>query len=249
MKLVKSRMTQTHAKIHFNDKGTPISEQFDDVYFSDAQGLAETQYVFLQHNLLPQRLSEFDNKTFHIAETGFGTGLNFLTTWQALNKFNLENNTKAALSFLTFEKYPIAKADLQQAYVAFPELSDLCEQILAQYPAQINSDFTIKFADNVTLTVVFGDVNTRIPELTLPENSKINAWYLDGFAPNKNPDMWTQNLFENMARLANTDCTLATFTAAGFVRRGLIEAGFAMKKFPGFGHKREMIAGQLKTND
>ena len=97
----------------------------------------------------------------------------------------------------------------------------------------------------VELNIVFGDVNERIQ--TIQPEHKINAWYLDGFAPSKNPDMWTQHLFDHMAKLASRYCSVATFTAAGFVRRGLIEAGFTMKKDKGFGIKREMIFGHLNA--
>jgi len=241
-------MSKQSAKVQFNQNGTPISEQFDDIYFSNADGLKECQYVFLNHNGLPQRWSDWSaRQPFHIAETGFGTGLNFFATWHAwLASGAKEKGIK--LIFTTFEKYPLAKTDLIKAHQVWPQIQELSQEFTELYPEHIESDTQLVLADGlIELNIVFGDVNERLSNLTL--NSEINAWYLDGFAPSKNPDMWTQHLFEYMAKLASTDCTVATFTAAGFVRRGLIEAGFTMKKDKGFGTKREMIFGHLTNNE
>jgi tRNA 5-methylaminomethyl-2-thiouridine biosynthesis bifunctional protein len=236
----------SHANVTFNDNGTPISESFDDIYFSDADGLEETKYVFLHRNGLPERWRNFDNKTFVVAETGFGTGLNFLSTWQSLIDFNASHNHNTKLKFVTFEKFPLLKSDLSQAYKTFPELESLTSALLAQYPESPDQDIHMSFNDGeIELNVLLGDVNQRIAQL--PDSIAVNAWYLDGFAPSKNPDMWNQELFNHLARLAAEDCHLATFTAVGFVCRGLIEAGFNMTKYKGFGHKREMIAGSIKT--
>lgn len=242
------QMSKHSAKIHFNENGTPISEQFDDIYFSNADGLKECHYVFLAHNALPQRWQDWpEQKAFHIAETGFGTGLNFLATWSAwLSSGAMEKGLK--LVFTTFEKYPLAKSDLITAHKVWPEIKPLADELTHHYPEEIDTDTQLVLANGlIELNIVFGDVNDRIEKLTL--NSGVNAWFLDGFAPSKNPDMWTQHLFNHMARLADDDCTVATFTAAGFVRRGLIEAGFEMKKDKGFGTKREMIFGCLPQND
>lgn len=239
-------MSQQFAKVQFNENGTPVSEQFDDIYFSNADGLKECHYVFLQHNQLPERWLDWPvDKPFHIAETGFGTGLNFLATWSAwLASGAADKGIK--LIFTTFEKYPLAKSDLITAHQVWSEVAELASELTSQYPEYIESDSSFVLANGlVELNIVFGDVNERIQ--TIKPEHKINAWYLDGFAPSKNPDMWTQHLFDYMARLASTNCSVATFTAAGFVRRGLIEAGFTMKKDKGFGVKREMIFGHLDS--
>lgn len=235
-------MSKHSAKIHFNDQGTPVSEQFDDVYFSNANGLQECDYVFLQHNQLPQRWQTWPSqRVFHVGETGFGTGLNLLALWSSwLESGAAEQGIK--LIFTTFEKYPVSKQDLINAHKMWPQVATLATELAEHYPEHITSDTQLSLANGqIQLNIVFGDVNERIAELALTD--KINAWFLDGFAPSKNPDMWTQHLFDNMARLADRNCTLATFTAAGFVRRGLIDAGFTMQKDKGFGIKREMIFG------
>lgn len=241
-------MSKHSAKIHFNENGTPVSEQFDDIYFSNADGLQECHYVFLKHNGIPERWLNWSNdKAFHIAETGFGTGLNFLATWSAwINSGAKEQGVK--LVFTTFEKYPLAKEDLITAHKVWPELQEIAQELTDKYPNNIDSDVQLTLADGqIQLNIIFGDVNDRIEKLALDRN--VDAWYLDGFAPSKNPDMWTQHLFNHMARIAEAHCTVATFTAAGFVRRGLIEAGFEMKKDKGFGTKREMIFGQFISHE
>ena len=237
------------AKIAFNEFGTPYSEHFDDVYFSNQDGLAETNYVFLDKNRLSQRW-QFDNQpqAFHIAETGFGTGLNFLAAWQAFNRCFETHNGRPKLRFSSFEKFPLSKADLKQTLANWPELSDLSQQLLEQYPAMPSQDTVLRLQnDDIELTLLIGDVNERIQSLDFAPHL-VDAWFLDGFAPSKNPDMWTQNLFDHMARLTNIGGSLATFTAAGFVRRGLQQAGFSISKHKGFGFKREMLSGTKRES-
>ncbi|WGY47560.1 bifunctional tRNA (5-methylaminomethyl-2-thiouridine)(34)-methyltransferase MnmD/FAD-dependent 5-carboxymethylaminomethyl-2-thiouridine(34) oxidoreductase MnmC [Vibrio sp. ABG19] len=238
----------THAQLGWNEAGTPVSDQFDDVYFSNVNGLEETRYVFLTQNHLPQRWHEHDQRRFVIAETGFGTGLNFLAAWQWFDKFRQQNPqaTLQQLHFISFEKFPLSRADLVQAHQAWPELADYARQLHQHYPPAVPECHRIVLADGaVTLDLWFGDIKDCMPGVPVPEKGLVDAWFLDGFAPSKNPEMWNQNLFNGMAMMAKQDCTCATFTAAGFVRRGLIEAGFDMKKVKGFGTKREMIAGAM----
>ncbi|MFA0568598.1 bifunctional tRNA (5-methylaminomethyl-2-thiouridine)(34)-methyltransferase MnmD/FAD-dependent 5-carboxymethylaminomethyl-2-thiouridine(34) oxidoreductase MnmC [Vibrio gallaecicus] len=239
----------TNAELEWNEAGTPVSDQFDDVYFSNVNGLEETRYVFLKQNHLPDRWIEHQQRRFVIAETGFGTGLNFLAVWhwfEAFLKDNPEAITKE-LHFVSFEKYPLNKADLIKAHQAWPELAKYAEQLQAHYPIALPECHRIVLADGaITLDLWFGDIKDCMPNVPTPCDGLVDAWFLDGFAPSKNPEMWNQNLFNGMAKLAKQDCTCATFTAAGFVRRGLIEAGFDMKKVKGFGTKREMIAGELR---
>ncbi|WP_154180289.1 bifunctional tRNA (5-methylaminomethyl-2-thiouridine)(34)-methyltransferase MnmD/FAD-dependent 5-carboxymethylaminomethyl-2-thiouridine(34) oxidoreductase MnmC [Vibrio furnissii] len=238
----------THAQLGWNDVGTPVSDQFDDVYFSNVNGLEETRYVFLTQNHLPQRWHEYDQRRFVVAETGFGTGLNFLALWQWFDKFRHQNPqaTLKSLHFISFEKYPLNKDDLIKAHESWPELADYAKQLHEHYPIAVPECHRIVLADGaVTLDLWFGDIKDCMPNVPVPAQGLVDAWFLDGFAPSKNPEMWNQNLFNGMAKLAKQDCTCATFTSAGFVRRGLIEAGFAMKKVKGFGTKREMIVGSL----
>lgn len=238
-----------NAELGWNESGTPVSDQFDDVYFSNVNGLEETRYVFLKKNHLPERWQEFDQRRFVIGETGFGTGLNFLAVWQWFNEFRRENPeaTLKELHFVSFEKYPLSQADLIKAHQAWPELAEYAAKLQKHYPAAVPECHRIVLEDGaITLDLWFGDIKDCMPQVPYGESGLIDAWFLDGFAPSKNPEMWNQNLFNGMAKLAKQDCTVATFTAAGFVRRGLIEAGFTMAKVKGFGTKREMIAGAME---
>lgn len=240
-------MTITHANIQFNDNGTPYAPDFDDLYFSDAKGLAETEYVFLKHNRLFERWQDWPHNRFVIAETGFGTGLNFLVTLLHFEQWRqLHPDNPFVLHFISIEKFPIAKDDLEKALSFYPQLSAYSEQLLDQYPHAVSGCHRLSFMQGqVVLDLWLGDVHQVLPQIENKPQGIVDAWYLDGFAPSKNPEMWSQTLFDHMALLAKQDCSFATFTAAGFVRRGLIGAGFNVQKYPGHGHKREMVAGKI----
>lgn len=229
------------AELDWTEDGQPFSSHFDDVYFSRDSGLAETRHVFLQHNQLEQRWAALSSGAhFCIAETGFGTGLNFLCAWQLWDQLAPAD---ACLHFVSCEKYPLSSTDLQRALALWPELQPWAEVLLAQYtdPAAGWQHFTLA-GGRVTLTLLIGDVLETLPQLDAP----VDAWFLDGFAPAKNPDMWQSALYEQMARLSRPGTTLATFTSVGDVRRGLQAAGFSMRKVRGFGRKRDMLCGQLE---
>lgn len=148
------------------------------------------------------------------------------------------------LHFISVEKYPLTQADLRKALAAWPELSHLSQDLIDQWPLPVSGCHRLLFADGrISLDLWFGDIKEMLPQVPHPATGLVDAWYLDGFSPAKNPEMWTQDLFDDLARLARPDATLSTFTCAGFVRRGLIAAGFAMKKVKGHGSKREMLAG------
>ena len=236
------------ANLEFNAEGTPVSRDFDDVYFSNDNGLEETRYVFLGGNQLEERFPLHPRPLFVVAESGFGTGLNFLTLWQAFSQFRDAHPeaTLQRLHFISFEKFPLTQADLALAHQHWPELAPRAQQLHAQWPLPLAGCHRLILDDGrVTLDLWFGDINELTGKLDESLNQKVDAWFLDGFAPAKNPDMWTQNLFSTMARLARPGGTLATFTSAGFVRRGLQEAGFTMQKRKGFGRKREMLCGVM----
>ncbi len=236
----------THAKIHFNEQGTPVASDFDDVYFSNDGGMAETEYVFLQQNGLPGRWQSHSQPAFHIIETGFGTGANFLLSWQ---RFRQHKSLYPAahcqrLYFSSFEKFPLSLADLTRALAVHTELNELCQLLLAQYPLNVAGCHRLSFDNgSVLLDLWFGDVNALLPELS----SRTDAVYLDGFAPSKNPDMWQDSLFYGLARLSHATTTVSTFTAAGIVKRGLQQAGFTVHKIKGFGRKREMLTAGFNT--
>ncbi|MER0125614.1 bifunctional tRNA (5-methylaminomethyl-2-thiouridine)(34)-methyltransferase MnmD/FAD-dependent 5-carboxymethylaminomethyl-2-thiouridine(34) oxidoreductase MnmC [Franconibacter daqui] len=240
------------ASLDFNSEGTPVSRDFDDVYFSNDNGLEETRYVFLGGNHLPERFLTHPRSSLVVAESGFGTGLNFLTLWQAFDAFRHAHPQAPLqrLHFITFEKFPLTAQDLRQAHAHWPELAPWAQKLQQQWPLPLPGCQRLLLDDGrITLDLWFGDINSLVDELDDSLNQQVDAWFLDGFAPAKNPDMWTPKLFSAMARLARKEGTLATFTSAGFVRRGLQEAGFTMQKRKGFGRKREMLTGILEERD
>ena len=230
----------THAQLDWDDQGRPHSRVFDDVYFSDKSGLEETRYVFLEQNRLQERFAALPvGGRLVIGETGFGTGLNFLCAWQLFEQHAVAG---AHLHFVSVEKYPLSRADLQRALALWPELQPLAGQLLAQYIA-IHQGFQRLVLDNgrVTLTLLIGDALEQLPQL----DAQVDAWFLDGFAPAKNPEMWTAELFAELARLAAPGSTISTFTSTGWVRRLINAAGFKMKRTPGIGHKWEILRGEF----
>ena len=230
----------SHAQLDWDDQGRPHSRVFDDVYFSDKSGLEETRYVFLEQNRLQERFAALPaNGRLVIGETGFGTGLNFLCAWQLFEQHAVAG---ARLHFVSVEKYPLSPADLQRALALWPELQPFAEPLLKQYIA-IHQGFQRLVLDNgrVTLTLLIGDALEQLPQL----DAQVDAWFLDGFAPAKNPDMWTAELFAELARLAAPGSTISTFTSTGWVRRLINAAGFKMKRTPGIGHKWEILRGEF----
>ena len=225
------------AHITLDTTGTPFAPAFEDCYFSRHNGLAEARYVFLQGNQLPERWQS--KPFFTIAETGFGTGLNFLATWQAWGQ---DPQRCERLHFVSIEKYPISKQQLQTLLAAWPELQPYADELLAQYPPLLKGFHRLQLAQGrISLTLCFMDVLEALAECVM----RVDAWYLDGFAPARNPDMWQLPVFQAMANLSHVQTTLATFTAAGEVRRQLQQAGFQMEKRAGFGQKREMLVGKF----
>ena len=241
--------TIQHAKIHFNQENTPVSDKFDDVYFSNQDGLAETHYVFLEGNQLWERWVNFQEAHFVIAETGFGTGLNFFAVTTLFREFRQKHpdSPLKRLYFTSFEKYPLPLDALQQAHLAYPQFSHLAQHLQLNWLNPIQGCYRFHF-DETTLDLWFGDVAENLPQLGDYMNGKIDAWFLDGFAPSKNPDMWNEQLYQQMFRFTKPQGTFATFTAASAVRKGLENAGFNIKKRKGFGKKRECLSGQ-KTHE
>lgn len=239
-----------HPALEIRD-GTPVSGVFDDVYFSRDGGIAETEYVFLRGNGLPERFT--DHAHFKIMELGFGTGLNFLVTWRA---FIEHAPAHTHLHYFSLEKFPLTPAQLAEALAAYPELAELTSQLIAAYPLRLPGFHRIHLP-RVTLTLGFGEAEVLLAALTCHRSlvtpsarsamTGIHAFFLDGFAPAKNAAMWSEPIFDAIAAMAAPDATFATFTAAGFVRRGLAARGFAVEKIPGFGHKREMLVGKKSS--
>lgn len=213
----------------------PRSEQFDDVYFSAHDGPGETVHVFLDGNNLPAAWQ--DRQRFVIGETGFGTGLNFLLAWELFERTAPKN---AFLDFISIEKYPLSAEAIAKGLSPWADrLSPYLGKLLHQYPLRVPGFHRIVFDGRVALTLIFDDVADAMPEI----DARVDAWFLDGFTPAKNPDMWREELFNEMARLSHAGTSFSTFTAAGFVKRGLQAAGFSVEKRKGFGPKRDMLAG------
>ena len=213
------------------------SAEFNDIYFSAENGLAETRYVFLENNNLLASFSDTDH--FTIAETGFGTGLNFLAAWEL---FERTAPPGANLHFVSFEKFPLAPDQIRQALEPWHgEIGPYLDALLTQYPLRIPGWHRLSFKNRIHLTLVFDDVNDALPRMEIP--SGVDAWFLDGFAPAKNPEMWTATVFNSMASFSNHGARFASFTAAGIVKNGLAAAGFHVEKRKGYGRKRDMIAG------
>ncbi len=220
-------MTDQRADVEWRDNGVPVSRHFDDPYYSLDDGLAETRHVFLAGNTLPARFSD----GFHIAELGFGTGLNFLVTlaaWRA-------SGTPGKLHFTSFEAFPMPIGDMRRALAVFDGLPlDAFTNEDSAFPSHISSE-------NFELRVIIGDARDTLPDW----NGRADAWFLDGFSPAKNPELWGEELLSQVGRHTARGGTIATYTAAGFVRRGLEAAGFEVERVPGFGRKRHMTRGVL----
>ncbi len=231
----------------------PVSGEFGDVYFSHADGLAESRHVFLAHNQLPERLTNLmPNQCFTIAELGFGTGLNLLATWQLWRQLREMHPQLATtrLHFITTEKFPIPLADLTQILALWgqraPELTELIDPLLAAYPSLISGCHRLNFLDdNLTVDMWFGDAADSLTKLALDTSIKpapyVDAWFLDGFAPSCNSTLWAENIFAQVQRLSRPKTTAATYSCAGIVKRALQDYGFEIKKVKGFGRKREML--------
>lgn len=227
------------------DKQQPYSLDFEDIYYSSEDGLAETEHVFIQNNQLAERFSALGeplNKLeFVIIETGFGTGLNCLS---AIQHFIDQAPANTKLHLISIERYPLTPKDFIKANQNWPMFNDLVTESQVSY-AQL-SDGLNQFQlcnDRVQLDLWIGDVNECLPNILTPAD----AWFLDGYAPSKNSDMWSEAMFNQLARLSKSDTTFATFTSAGAVRRQLKRIGFQVSKVKGFGKKREMLQGVFSS--
>ena len=235
------------ADVTFNPQGTPVAESFDDVYFSNDDGVAESIYVFLENNQLPKRWENIQDDAFVIAETGFGSGLNFLVTAEAFINFanHTGNSNQRSLHFISTEKFPMRASDAKNTLQHFSQLC-LSDSLIVKWPMNTEGCHRLTFQignATITLDLWIGDVLEQLPQIQNKSNGLIDAWFLDGFAPSKNPEMWQPTLFDQMYRLSKPTATFATFTAAGIVKRGLRNAGFKVEKRKGFGRKRDMLAG------
>ncbi|GGG82738.1 FAD-dependent oxidoreductase [Salipiger pallidus] len=222
-------MTNQPDTLHWRDGDVPVSDRFDDPYYSLDNGLAETRHTFLAGNRLPERFTD----GFHVAELGFGTGLNLLATlalWR-------EAGSPGRLRFTTFEAYPLGAADMIRAQAQFPDLAGIAAELAPYWEQEARR---IDLPD-LRFEMVEGDARTTLAAW----QDKADAWFLDGFSPAKNPELWGEGLMAEVARHTAPSGTAATYTAAGHVRRALEAAGFDVTRTPGYGRKRHMTVAEL----
>ena len=218
-----------YANLEWRDGKIPVAIRFDDPYFSLDNGMAETEHVFLAGNDLPARFQA----GFHIAELGFGSGLNLLCAWKAWR----DAGQTTPLRFTSFEAFPMAPADMEQAHKAWPELAEYAAAFAAIWDAEAGR----ATFDTLEATVIYGDAR----ETLATWDGAADAWFLDGFSPATNPELWGADLMEQVGRHTAPKGTFATYTAAGHVRQSLGAAGFVVERVTGFGRKRHMSRGVL----
>ena len=226
-------LTQTPpASLDWSLPGTPAATAFDDIYFSTDGGLDETRAVFLEGCGLPDRWQ--NRSVFTIAELGFGSGLNFLAAWQLWDK---TAQPTQRLHVVSIEKFPFDRAQLSRALLAWPELREFSDQLIAAWPGRVKGIHRLNFGA-VTLTLVHEDVVAGLDQI---DSLKADAWFLDGFSPSGNPAMWSPDVMAGISQACAPGARLATFSVAGAVKTALKDAGFTIRKMPGFGSKRHRL--------
>ncbi|RZF31035.1 bifunctional tRNA (5-methylaminomethyl-2-thiouridine)(34)-methyltransferase MnmD/FAD-dependent 5-carboxymethylaminomethyl-2-thiouridine(34) oxidoreductase MnmC [Paraburkholderia sp. UYCP14C] len=228
------------AVLAYRDNGSPFSPHYDDIYHSAVGALEQAQYVFLHGNELPDRWRS--RRTFTVLETGFGIGINFLVTWAA---WRADPARCERLHFVSIEKHPFSAADLRRVHattISDPLIAGLADTLANAWPMLVPGTHRLEFEEGrVVLTLIFADALDSLPSLRL----RADAFYLDGFAPAKNPELWSPAIFKALARVAGDDATFSTYSSAGDVKRALTQCGFEYRKVDGFGWKRAMLVGRF----
>jgi tRNA 5-methylaminomethyl-2-thiouridine biosynthesis bifunctional protein len=215
-------------------EGAPYSRRFTDVYHSADGGVDETRHVFIGGGRVAERFTA--GGTTVIGETGFGTGLNFLATRR---EFADNAPSDARLHYVSIERYPLSAEQLRDLWRGH-QFAEFADSLCDQWPNRRPGTYRLSFDNGrVALTLIFDDAVSALHSLV----GEVDVWYLDGFSPAQNPEMWTPELFAEIANHSRPGTRVTTFTAAGFVRRGLGDVGFTMEKAPGFGRKRHMLVG------
>ncbi|WP_457808481.1 bifunctional tRNA (5-methylaminomethyl-2-thiouridine)(34)-methyltransferase MnmD/FAD-dependent 5-carboxymethylaminomethyl-2-thiouridine(34) oxidoreductase MnmC [Kushneria sp. EE4] len=229
------------AQLHWRDDNAPEAVDYGDVYFSREDGRRETEHVFLAGNHLASRWHDWHQaRPFVVGETGFGSGLNVLC---AAHDFLARAPDDTRLHVVSTEQHPFTREDLTRALRHHEDFADLVRALVDQWPPALRGIHRVVLHERITLDLHFGDAAESLEQL----EGRVDAWFLDGFAPSKNPDMWSERLFAALAGASREGTTFATFTCAGVVKRGLRQAGFEIRKMPGFGRKREMLGGHMPT--
>ena len=219
--------------------GVLRSEKFNDIYFSSENGLAEARHIFIESTSLAELLKS--NNHLVIVEIGFGTGLNFLAVLELFDRLGVD----CTIDYISFEAYPLDKQLAYEAIKPFRELRRYNSLLLKNWPESwACSHHRLFLSDKVHLHLHYGDAYSQMKELDF----KAHVWFLDGFSPSKNIDVWTKDIFCQMARLSYSNARVASFSVAALVRQGLLNSGFEIKKQKGFGRKREMLTGYFKSN-
>lgn len=219
-----------NAELNWQDGLVPVATRFGDSYYSRRGGLAEKRHVFLDGNDLPQRF----RPGFRIAELGFGTGLSALAAWECWDR----SGRQGVLHFTSFEAFPMRPGDMALALSAWPDLAGRAAALVAQWA----SGAPLMVLDTLHLRVIRGPALTGLAAW----DGQADAWFLDGFSPAANPDMWSDDLMMQVARHSRQGTTLATYSAAGRVRRALAQAGFDVSRHAGYAGKKHMTRGILK---
>lgn len=256
--LIPENIESLDTRLYTKHQLSPYSAAFSDIYFTPEDGAAESNHVFLEGNNLPQRFQEChqspDSKAFTIFETGFGTGLNFLLTaklWQDIESKSKTTPKGAGnrLDYYSVEQFPISPDDLQIIHQVLGIESPLSTELTENYPPPMPGIYSIKVSDSVTLHLIFYPLDMALKEIGVNENFAVDAWFLDGFAPSKNPEMWNKSLLHFMTLYSAQGSTLATFTVAAAIRKQLPFYGFDISKQPGFGRKREMLTATFTNKE
>lgn len=213
----------------------PYSLAFGDHFYCQTDGRLECGHVFLAGNGLPQRWQTATD-TFRIGELGFGTALNFCETWRQWKK---TRPAGAILHFVSFELYPMKADEIDRALSRWPEVDAERQALVKAWPQQPQGHIDLQLDEQTRLTVVCGVAFDGIKA----SPHTFDAWYLDGFAPARNPDMWSLEIMTALFEKTVAGGSFATYAAAGFVRRNLIASGFTLERRKGFAGKREMLCG------
>lgn len=221
-------------QIIWDDNGNPFCKTYGDHFYSCDDGRAESRHVFIHGNKLHRRLQTCKHLT--IAELGFGTGLNFLETWHCWRKIRQPDQQ---LQFVSFELHPLSGDTIRRALSQWPELATLGEMLLTGWSNRASAPGPWQLDAQTSLHVYFGEAGAMLDCW----DGKANAWYLDGFSPQKNSAMWSASLMQNVYDHTNSNGTFATYTSAGWVRRNLQAAGFNVSRSAGHGSKRHMSIG------
>lgn len=228
----------------WKDGAIPVARRYDDPYFSLYNGFEETQYVFLEGNRLEERFASLkEGQTFHIAELGFGTGLNFLSTMALWRNIS---NPSTKLIYSAFELYPMKKIDLEKSLSIWPQLQQMSKAFLSHWPDQfdLNQLYRLSFG-TITLDLYIGEAKNMLPKLLQEQD----AWYFDGFSPARNPELWQKSVFEMTYQRTKAQGTFSTYSAAGWVRENLAQAGYSVERVKGFAHKNHMTIGRKINSD